>query len=307
MDLSKEDMAGLTADEIEALTGEGAEEALNTVGGGDEDDGGAAAGAVEAAAAAAAEDKGATDPAADPAKAAAAEAAGKTGDEAALDADALAQVADDSNRQFVPKFATGNADKEAETLAALTKEKGEAFQKLMEGELTPAQYQELEERVAAQREAVTIARALSHADRVSTEQRETDVLQRLAAAAKKTGDVDYGQPKVAARFDAEMSLLKADPDWQGKDFSELAAEAHKNVLMLMGKAPAPKTAAAAAAPPAAPAVGPRTLSGLPNAALANTGGNPVMEKFSTLQGEDAEAYLASLPQAEVDRLLRATA
>ena len=50
----------------------------------------------------------------------------------------------------------------------------------------------------------------------------------------------------------------------------------------------------------------RTLAGLPAAAPAPVG-DDVMGKISLLEGEDLEKFMAKMPTADVDKLLRAAA
>ncbi len=177
----------------------------------------------------------------------------------------------------------------------------------MNGEITPEAYAKTEGEVATAREALTIAKTLHTANAQAAENYQQGELKKLMAQAKAADGLDYATPKAAARFDAEMSILANDPDWQNRDFTDRVAEAHKNVLAVMGKkpAPAPAPAPVAAAPAAAP-LGPRTLSGLPTAAPAGTGGDPIMDKFLSLQGDAAERFLASQSPAEVERLMRST-
>lgn len=290
MELSQADKLGMTPEEIEALTGVGAEDALKQMGGEQSPE------PAEAAAAA----PPAPEPAADPA-AAPAQAAAETVEEPAAPAEV-----EPAERPYVPQFNPGDMTQVEAKLKELLTAKNEAFKKLMDGAISPEEYATTETELLTQREQLTIAKTLAEANAQSVAQYQTRELQKLADTAKKAGEVDYTNPKVAARFDAEMNLLATDKDWAGKDFADLLAEAHKNVVSLMGVKKPAAPAPAAAAPVAAPAVGPRTLGGLPSAAPANTGGDPVMDKFASLKGDEAEMYLASLPKGEVERLMRST-
>jgi hypothetical protein len=78
------------------------------------------------------------------------------------------------------------------------------------------------------------------------------------------------------------------------------------VLSMRGIA-APAPAQAAPTPPAKPVRRdvPLSLGGLPDAGRAAGGVNDeAYAKFSTLQGEAAERFLAGLSEAEVDRLTK---
>lgn len=290
MELSQADKLGMTPEEIEALTGVGAEDALKQMGGEQTPE------PTEAAAA----EPPAPEPTAEPV-ATPAEATAETPEPAAAPA-----KEPPAERPYVPQFNPGDMTQVEAKLKELLTAKNEAFKKLMDGAISPEEYATTETELLTQREQLTIAKTLAEANAQSVAQYQTRELQKLADTAKKAGEVDYANPKVAARFDAEMNLLAADKDWAGKDFSELLAEAHKNVVSLMGVKKPAAPAPAAAAPVAAPAVGPRTLGGLPSAAPANTGGDPVMDKFASLKGDEAEMYLASLPKGEVERLMRST-
>lgn len=310
IELSASDKLGMTPEELEALTGAGAEEAARTIGASEEQQAEGADDATqtvaeEEATAQAREDN------ADKQKAAAQEHQPADEQQPAADAEALQDVVSEE-RPFVPRFDGGDQSKIDERIAELTTKKNEAFAKLMEGEISPEDYSKADAELQAERERLTIARTLVEANAQATEQYEIRELQKLVAAAKRSGEVDYTDRKAAARFDAEVAMLNSDPDWADRDVTERYAEAHKNVVMVMGKkpaasaAPAPAPAAQAKPVAAPPVLGPRTLAGLPNAAPAGTGGDPVLDKFSTLQGDDAERYLASLPKAEVERLMRST-
>ncbi len=128
-------------------------------------------------------------------------------------------------------------------------------------------------------------------------------VRRLLEASKKEGAaVAYAaDPKAQQQFDLALKMIEADPDAASLTPAQRVADAHRLVLARRGiAAPAP---APAPAPAAARREVPVTLSGLPNAGR-EVQGNDILAELNTLSGEDYEMKLASLPAAQVERLLR---
>lgn len=220
---------------------------------------------------------------------------------------------------FVPTFQGRAPENYAQHRQELLAKKAEAFQKLMDGEIDAKEYVEIETEVQTQLDDLQAARiraeTLNEANtqtQLAIQQRE---IQRIIKSAKAAGELDYVADQDAQiQFDAVLAALQASPANAGKDFAELADQAHRAVLAMRGigkaEAPAPTPAPAPAAPaPAAaqkqPELPPRTLAGLPTAGHASIG-DDIAAKLATLQGEDAERFIASLPPAQVERLLRAS-
>lgn len=61
-------------------------------------------------------------------------------------------------------------------------------------------------------------------------------LKAIFLRAKNEG-VDYNDPKIAAMFDRYANFFAANPDFTGKTVREIHEEAHRNVLLRLGKMP----------------------------------------------------------------------
>ena len=318
IELSAEEREHLSPEEIEALTGADAEAHLAASGA--DEEAAAPAAAPAPAAEASATEEGAAAPAEAPAPAPAAEAPAPAPAPAETpSAEALAEIAEGQQREapFVPTFQGTAPEKYVEQRADLLKQKGAALKQLMDGEIDAEQYAAVEADVtsklddlnAARIRAETLTEAQAQAQ-ASLHQRE---IVRIMNTAKKAGEIDYATDRAAqVQFDAILSGLVAGGS--GKDFGELCDEAHQALLAVRGivkappppahaPAPAAQAPAAAPAPAAPPAAGPRTLAGLPNAGAAGVS-DDISAKLATLSGEDAELFLAQLPPAQVERLLK---
>lgn len=238
-----------------------------------------------------------------------AQAASESDDGAAAAAEATATAATPEPTpapppapEFTPQFNAGDLTQFDAQIAELTTQKNEKFAKLMEGEITPEDYSKAEAELMAARENLTIARTLAKANADAAEQYQLKVLKKVAEVAK-SDDIDYAKDvKAAARFDAEIAFLSADPEWRSKDFSEKAAEAHKTVLTLLGKKPS-------AAPSPAPAPAsvdrsklPPTLSNIPVAAAPSIGGE--FDHLDGLKGAAHEKALARMTPEQQERYLQ---
>lgn len=300
LDLSADERAHLTPAELEVLTSAEADTVL--------------AGTP----ASLAPTEGDAAPSAEPTPAPAeAHKAADTDTDAPASADTPAQRDDEHEAPFAPTFQGKAPDNYAQVRQELLAKKAEAFKKLMDGEMEADDYAQLEAEVLTQLDDLNAARiraeTLNEANQqtqLALQQRE---ISRIIKTAKKAGEVDYLADTTAqVQFDAMLSALSAVPANASRDFAELVDEAHRAVLALRGVTPkaatpspvAPSpTAPAAAKPPAAAPTGPRTLAGLPNAAPAVVA-DDLEAKLATLEGEDAERFLASLPPQQVERLLR---
>jgi hypothetical protein len=321
LQLTDADKAGMSPEEIEALTSEGAEAALGNkpADAGDKD--GAEPGESQTAQ---------TDE--EKAAAAAAAAEGKTGEDgkpaegekanAEIDADTLAEIAEGDRSQAPQQFKVeGPKDFKAER----TKLRGDMAaieKKWSDGELSD---EEKAQKLGALQDQMddllvqhTRAETLREANEQTLANSYSAECKRVAAAAKNSGELDYGEHATAAKqFDSVFqNLLVTQAD---RPMSELADKAHAAVLAMNGierkaaAAPAPAPAAQAAAAPAGapaqpaakePPKAPPSLAGMPAAAAAQVG-DDTLAQFQRLEGEEAELFLAKLPPAKVEALLRA--
>lgn len=132
----------------------------------------------------------------------------------------------------------------------------------------------------------------------------TEVRKLLAASKTQGAAVPYAtDSKAQAQFDHYLRAVEGDPDAASMTAAERVAEAHRLVLARRGIA----AAAPAPSPAPSPAPGrrevPVTLSGLPNAGR-ETHSADILAELNTLSGEEYEKKLASLPAAQVERLMR---
>mgnify|MGYP000997818193 CR=1 FL=1 len=108
----------------------------------------------------------------------------------------------------------------------------------------------------------------------------------------------------AAQFDSLFAAAKIDPANAKLSAQQVVEKAHKAVLALNGLAEAPKPRAEAAAPAApAPRNVPPSIGGLPNASQTVVQ-DELLAQFNQLEGDDAERFMASLNDKQVERLMR---
>ena len=300
-ELSDADKIGMTPDEIASLTGPGADKLLAAHGGQDE--------------APPADDDAPTstatpEPAADPS---AADASLPGADELA---DMLAEDAPAPTTAPKPFKVEGPADYKAERQALRT-EAADVEAKWSSGELSDEERASEIARIEDARDDLLIRHTRAETLRNANEQQAADTqasfqasitaaCTSIAAGSKAAGLIDYGtDTKAAKQFDNMLTMLVGDPDNASKSAAELTRDAHRSVLALRGLSDKPAAATPAApAPPARRDVPRATLADLPSAAPVGLE-DGALDKFSTLEGEDAEDYLASLPKSEQDRILRA--
>lgn len=139
---------------------------------------------------------------------------------------------------------------------------------------------------------------------------EDEAIMALVDADAKLGEsmLNYKGDTAAQRdFDAALTATKNSSTHAGKTAAEQVQAAHRMVLSMRGIA---QPAASPAPAPAAPIKSgrrdvPMSLGGLPNAGRAEGGvTDDNWTKFSTLNGDASERFLASLSEGEVDRLTR---
>lgn len=153
------------------------------------------------------------------------------------------------------------------------------------------------------------AQALAEFNRQQIAAQQMAKLDELRAAGAKAG-LDYSNADVADDFDAMMQRLAQRPEYAGKDFSALADEAHRRVMVLHGKLEAaaepPPAAAAPAARPNPRAAALPVLSSLPPAGQPAVG-NTLVEELAAIDDPDAlEARIAAMSPQQRAQLTRST-
>lgn len=199
---------------------------------------------------------------------------------------------------------------------ALRDEKRDLTKKWSAGEVTDEEYADqvdalddkLSTLVAAQTEAATLHRINAQNEaraKAEAEAAENQAMFATAQASKSAGLIDYGTNKVAAaQFDSLFAAAKIDPANAKLSAQQVVEKAHKAVLALNGLAEAPKPRAEAAAPAApAPRNVPPSIGGLPNASQTVVQ-DELLAQFNQLEGDDAERFMASLNDKQVERLMR---
>lgn len=185
----------------------------------------------------------------------------------------------------------------------LLKAKATAMKQLMEGEIDADTFAAEEIRVTEALEELAAQRiraeTLQDANAQSQQIYQQRTIQRLIAKAK--GEVDYATDASAQQqFDTSMQVLAAQPANAGKDFADLAEDAHKMVKAMRGIAQQPKPPVADRKPAGEVPV---TLRSLPSASTPNTGG--VIEQIARLKGPAYEAAFDKLTPAQKAALLDA--
>lgn len=199
---------------------------------------------------------------------------------------------------------------------ALRTEKRDLTAKWSAGEVTDEEYADqtdalddkLATLIASQTEAATLQRINSQNEaraKADAEAAENHAMFATAQASKAAGLIDYGTNKVAAaQFDSLFAAAKIDPANAKLSAQQVVEKAHKAVLALNGLVEAPKPRAETAAPAApAPRNVPPSIGGLPNASQTVVQ-DELLAQFNQLEGDDAERFMSSLTDKQVDRLMR---
>lgn len=207
----------------------------------------------------------------------------------------------------VPQYRVASSEAIAADTAALNAEKAAALQKMMDGEIEPAEYAVIDADVTQKLGRLLVQSALAEANAQTIAQTETNALNALIAHAKATGELDYiADAKAQRQFDTVLTMAQADPDNAGRSYAELVKEAHTTVLAIRGikaaPAPAPAPAATGKPAPRVPEAGPLTLRGLPSAQVPLTGGTAA-DAIGRLTGADYEAAFAKLTPAQQAAML----
>lgn len=217
---------------------------------------------------------------------------------AAQDAQPVASTAPQTYRADMP---ADLAAKRTELLAA----KAEAMKQLMDGVIDAEKYADEEFRISEELEGITLARAraetLAEVNRQTAEVYQGNVISALVARTKT--EIDYASdPDAQQTFDRALRLVGSEPDAAGKDFAQLADEAHRMVMARRVVAPAAPSTAGRAAPDRTPPKPPITLGGLPTAATSGT--KSISEVAGRLTGDDLEQAFDALPDADLKKLMR---
>ena len=176
---------------------------------------------------------------------------------AAQDAQPVASTAPQTYRADMP---ADLAAKRTELLGA----KAEAMKQLMDGMIDAEKYAAEELRISEELEAITLARAraetLAEVNRQTAEGYQATVINALVARTKT--EIDYASDTDAQQtFDRALRLVASEPDAAGKDFAQIADEAHRMVLARRGVSQAAPSDAPQAAPDRTPPKPPVTLTG----------------------------------------------
>lgn len=217
---------------------------------------------------------------------------------AAQDAQPVASTAPQTYRADMP---ADLAAKRTELLAA----KAEAMKQLMDGVIDAEKYADEEFRISEELEGITLARAraetLAEVNRQTAEVYQGNVISALVARTKT--EIDYASDTDAQQtFDLALRLVASEPDAAGKDFAQIADEAHRMVMARRGVAPAAPSTAGRAAPDRTPPKPPITLGGLPTAAASGT--KSISEVAGRLAGDDLEKAFDALSDSDLKKLMR---
>lgn len=227
----------------------------------------------------------------------------------ALSQEALEAVAEATAAEAAAELATAppryKAGDQEEAKAKRTEQlaiKAKALKDLMDGVIEPEEYSRIEGEVTDVLESLAVSRTLHEANVQGEQQTQEAIIDKIIAAAKTSGEVDYiADTKAAKQFDTAMAMLAQDGE--KRTFAELAADAHKAVLAIRGVTAAP--AAAPAPEPAKPrenGKGPMTLRDIPAAETPTSGGG-WKEQLATLSGQAYEEAFSRLSPGQKAELL----
>ena len=298
---SEAELAGLTPDEQEALRYD-ADVSAEAEAEAEAEASSEAAAAADASAAAVAVEEAATVAATAEADAAAAAAAG--GEPAADKPDGTELKAAES-AEFTPKFTADMPEGAADRLLEIQTEKDSLVERFNDGEIDMPALMAGMSRLDDERVTLVVAQEnakfAEHQNASLRTQRWQWEQERFFGNDKNAAT--YADPVMVAALDSQVKILANDPANSSRKASWFLEEADRLVRARFTGAAAPVITA-----PDGRAQQPtvRTLAGLPAAAPAPVG-DDVMGKISLLEGEDLEKFMAKMPTADVDKLLRAAA
>lgn len=294
---SDAELAGLTPDEQEALRADAAVSAEA------EASSEAAVAAEEAATVAATAEADAAAAAAD-----GGEPSSDKPDGTELKAAEAAEAAE--SVEFTPKFTADMPEGAADRLLEIQTEKDSLVERFNDGEIDMPALMAGMSRLDDERVTLVVAQEnAKFAERQNDSQRKQRwewEQERFFGNDKNAAT--YADPVMVAALDSQVKILANDKANSSRKASWFLEEADRLVRARFTGAATPATPAtptpAAAGREPQPTV--RTLAGLPAAAPAPVG-DDVMGKISLLEGEDLEKFMAKMPTADVDKLLRAAA
>lgn len=299
---SEAELAGLTPDEQEALRADA--DSAAGADAGEEASSEAAAAADASTATVAAED------AATVAASAEADAAADAGGEPAADKPDGTELKAAESAEFTPKFTADMPEGAADRLLEIQTEKDGLVQQFNDGEIDMPALMAGMSRLDDERVTLVVAQEnakfAEHQNASLRKQRWEWEQERFFGNDKNAAT--YADPVMVAALDSQVKILANDKANASRKASWFLEEADRLVRARFTGAATPATPAtptpAAAGREPQPTV--RTLAGLPAAAPAPVG-DDVMGKISLLEGEDLEKFMAKMPTADVDKLLRAAA
>lgn len=299
---SDAELAGLTPDEQEALRADA--DSAAGADAGEEASSEAAAAADASTATVAAED------AATVAASAEADAAADAGGEPAADKPDGTELKAAESAEFTPKFTADMPEGAADRLLEIQTEKDSLVERFNDGEIDMPALMAGMSRLDDERVTLVVAQEnakfAEHQNASLRTQRWEWEQERFFGNDKNAAT--YADPVMVAALDSQVKILANDPANSSRKASWFLEEADRLVRARFTGAATPATPAtptpAAAGREPQPTV--RTLAGLPAAAPAPVG-DDVMGKISLLEGEDLEKFMAKMPTADVDKLLRAAA
>jgi hypothetical protein len=299
---SEAELAGLTPDEQEALRADA--DSAAGADAGEEASSEAAAAADASTATVAAED------AATVAASAEADAAADAGGEPAADKPDGTELKAAESAEFTPKFTADMPEGAADRLLEIQTEKDSLVERFNDGEIDMPALMAGMSRLDDERVTLVVAQEnakfAEHQNASLRTQRWEWEQERFFGNDKNAAT--YADPVMVAALDSQVKILANDKANASRKASWFLEEADRLVRARFTGAATPATPAtptpAAAGREPQPTV--RTLAGLPAAAPAPVG-DDVMGKISLLEGEDLEKFMAKMPTADVDKLLRAAA
>lgn len=293
---SEAELASLTPDEQDALR-------ADLAGASDAD----AEAEASSEAAAAADASAATVAATAEADAAAAAAAADGGEHSADKPDGTEPKAAES-AEFTPKFTADMPEGAADRLLEIQTEKDSLVDRFNDGEIDMPTLMAGMSRLDDERVTLVVAQENAKFAELQNNSMRT---QRWAWEQERFFGNDknaatYADPVMVAALDSQVKILANDPANASRKASWFLEEADRLVRARFTGAATPATPTPPAAAVREPQPTVRTLAGLPAAAPAPVG-DDVMGKISLLEGEDLEKFMAKMPAADVDKLLRAAA
>src|SRR3546814_816924 len=117
------------------------------------------------------------------------------------------------DRPFAPSLRTAEVVDQSERLKAITTEKAQALQKLVNGELEAADYAELDNRLTGEREAIVAQQTKAQLTAEHNEQMQQGLfeheMKRFLKTSSKDG-IDYSDKADRGRFERAFALVAGD-------------------------------------------------------------------------------------------------